>query len=201
MMLERERRMVFPLRGHVGQMRFLGIVERPKVHVFPVEPDGCLPFTGAEKPRAHEAGSAVASRLPLIVAVFLRRAVPEIAQPVIRRVAVDVVDVAARPDAVDVKPNKPVFAVLPPQQAYGSVALRQRDKSSLPPRDGKLIARDAVRKNAGVRVVMQNFFQVVLRDCRFGFSHIIAPYKQWFGMGADIAGNYIGPQLIIRRIR
>ena len=200
-MLERERRMVFPLRGHVGQMRFLGIIERPKVHVFPVMPNGSLPLSGPEIPSAHEAGSAVASRLALIVAVFLRRHVPEIAQPVVRRVAVDVVDIAARPDAVDVEPSKSVFAVLPPLQAYGAVALWQCDKASLPTCNRKLIARDAVRKNAGVGVVMQNLFQVVLRDYRFGFSHIIAPYKQWFGMWADVADNYIGPQLIIRGIR
>lgn len=201
MMLESKRRVILPLRPHVSVMRFFRGLERPKVHVFPVVPNGSLPLSGPEIPSAHESGSAVASRLPLVVAVLLRRNVPEIAQPVVRRVAVDVVDVAARPVAVDVKPSKPVFTVLPPQQAYGSVALRQRDKSSLPPRDGKLIARDTVRKNAGVGVVMQNFFQVVLRDCRFGFSHIIAPYKQWFGMGADVADNYIGPRLIIRGIR
>ena len=200
-MLESKRRVILPLRPHVSVMRFFRGIERPKVHVFPVMPNGSLPLSGPEIPSAHESGSAVASRLPLIVAVFLRRAVPEIAQPVVRRVAVDVVDIAARPDAVDVEPSKSVFAVLPPLQSYGAVALWQCDKASLPTRNRKLIARDAVRKNAGVGVVMQNFFQVVLRDYRFGFSHIIAPYKQWFGMWAGVADNYIGPQLIIRGIR
>lgn len=201
MMLESKRRVILPLCPHVSVMGFFRGLERPKVHVFPVMPNGGLPLSGAEKPSAHEAGSAVASRLALIVAVFLRRHVPEIAQPVVRRVAVDVVDIAARPDAVDVEPSKPVFAVLPPQQSYGAVALRQCNKPSLPTRDRHLIARDAVCENTGVWVVMQNLFQVVLRDCRFGFSHIIAPYKQWFGMGVSIAANYIGPQLIIRGVR
>ena len=199
--LESKRRVVLPLRPHVSVMGFFRGLECPKVHIFPIMPNRSLPLSGPEIPCAHEAGGAVASRLPLVVAVLLRRHVSQIAQPVVRRVAVDVVNVAARPDAVDVEPSKPVFAVLPPQQAYGAVSLRQRDKSSLPPSHRKLIARDTVCKNAGVRVVMQNFFQVVLRDCRFGFSHIIAPYKQWFGMGADVADNYIGPQLIIRGIR
>lgn len=201
MNLESKRRVVLPLCPHVSVMGFFRGLECPKVHVFPAMPNRSLPLSGAEKPSAHEAGSAVASRFPLVVAVFLRRYIPQIAQPVVRRVSVDVVNIPARPDTVDVKPSKPVFTVLPPQQAYGAVALRRRDKSGLPSSHRNLIARDAVCKNASVGVVMQNRFQVVLRDCRFSFSHIIAPYKQWFGMGADIADNYISPQLIIREIR
>lgn len=198
--LERERRMVFPLRGHVGQMCFLGIVERPEVHVFPVRPDGCLPFSGAEKPSAHESGSVVTSRLPLVVAVVLRSAVSKIAQTVVGGIAVYMVNVAARPNAVDIKPCKAMLSVLPARKADGSVSLRLCDKASLLTSDGKLVARHAVREDSSFWVVVQNLFQSVLRDNRSSISHVIAPLQRRFGQRIEGADNAFFPRLNIRGI-
>ena len=196
-MLERKGRMMLPLRLYKRIVGGLWGIERAEVEIFPVNPNAGLPFSGPKRARTHKARSTIASNFSLVPAVVLRRHVSEIAQPIVRRVAVDMVDIAARPDAVDIKPGKPVFAVVLAQQAYAAVALRHCNISRLSPSYRKLVARDAVCKNSCVGVVMQNFFQVVLRDCKFGFSHYIAPSKRRIGQGIGAGANCLFPRNII----
>lgn len=198
--LERKSRVVLPLCPHISFMGFFRGLECPKVNTLPVNLDLRLPFAGAKKPSAHEARSTVTPRLPLVVAVFLRSAVSKIAQTVVGGVAVYMVNVAARPNAVDIKPCKAMLSVLPARKTDGSVPLRIFDRASLLTGDRKLVARHAVREDSSFWVVVQNLFQSVLRDNRSSISHVIAPLQRRFGQRIEGADNAFFPRLNIRGI-
>jgi hypothetical protein len=44
---------------------------------------------------------------------------------------------------------------------------------------------------------MQKLFQAGLSQCISGFSHFVAPSKQWFGQRLVGVGSAVGPRSII----
>lgn len=192
--------MVFALRIHERFVRVFGAVKSAKVNIFAVNLNLGLPLAGAESPRAHKTGLAVRPNLSLVAGIIARGYVPKIRQPIVVSDAVDVVNIGGGPAAINVKPSKPVFAVLPALYADVAVSLGDRLKSCASASLRKLVSGDAVCENARIGVIMQNLFKHCLRQCNLGFSHFIAPSKQWFGQRITVAANFGNPRNIIQGI-
>lgn len=193
-MSKRKCRMVFPFGRHVGFVCFFGAVKRAEVDVSPFNLDLRLPLAGPEVPCSHQARSAVGPGFALVVAVVPRRNIAQIAKPVVVSDPVNMINVTARPDAMNVKPSEPVFAVLPAKKTDVAVSLRACDKPGPLPRDSVLIAGGDVRENARIGTVVQMLFQEFLCECSFALSHVIAPIKRWFGQGIVAAANCFNPR-------
>lgn len=196
-MLERKGWMMLPLRVHKRLVRCLWGAERPKVQVFPINLNASLPLTGTKCAGAHEAGIAVASDLALVPAVVLCRHVSQVGNAVVVSDTVDVVNVSCRPDAMNVKPGKPMLTVLSALDADVSVSLRHRHEACPRAFRRKLIAVDFVGESARFRVIVQKLFQQVLRECNVWLSHVIAPFKRRIGQGIDAGANCLFPRNII----
>lgn len=196
-MLERKVWMKLALSLHVGFMGFLWRVKRPEVLVFPINFDAGLPLAGAKRSCTHQARRAVASKFALILAVILRRNITQVCDAVVVGDAVDVVNIAARPDAMNVKPCQPMLTVLTAFDADVPVSLRHGHKPRTLPFLGKLIAVGPVSENPSIGVVVQKLFQQILRECSVGFSHVSAPSKRCIGQGIDAGANCLFPRNII----
>jgi hypothetical protein len=197
---QRSHWMMLSLSRDVCGMGFFGRGKGSEVDVSAINLDARLPLAFTKPPCAHQARSAVASRFSLVLAIFSGRDITKIDQAVVVCDAINVVNVSGRPDAVDVKPSKSVSAVLPPFKAYASVALRERNKSSFGSCFCKLVARNAIPKNARFRVVMQKVFKLRLGDSISGFSHVIAPSQRSIGQRIEGVTSTFFPRFNIEGI-
>ena len=181
MFLQRVHRMMLSLGRDVGCVGFFGAVKGSKVNCFALHFNAGLPFSRPKLPCADKTRSAVASDSSLVLAIFSGRNISQVCNPVVVTNPVNVVNVTFGPDTVDVKPSEPVGAILSPLNADASVSLRGCDEASFGSCFGKLVACDAIGKNARFGVVMQKVFKLGLGDSISGFSHVIAPSQRWIG--------------------
>ena len=180
-MLKRIHRVVFALRSNVCGMGFLGAVKCSEVNAPPIHFNLRLPLSRPKLPCPDQARFTIASYRPLVLAIFRGRNISQVCNSVVITNSVNVVNVAFGPSAVYVKPSEPMRAILPPFDAYASVALRGRNKACFGPCFGKLIARGAIGENARFGVIVQKLFKPFLGECMLGFSHVIAPFQRWIG--------------------
>ena len=196
-MLERKCRMMLPLRFYKRIVGGLWGVERAEVKVFSVNPNAGLPFPGPKRARTHKARSTVASNFSLVPAVVLCRHIPQVGDAVIVGNAVDVVDIAARPNTMLVEPYQTMLAVGFSFDAYLPISLWLRHKTRTLSFWSKLVAVNFVGENPRIGVVVQKLFQQILRQCSVGFSHVSAPSKRCIGQGIDAGANCLFPRNII----
>ena len=196
-MLECKGRMMLPLRLYKRIVGGLWGIERAEVEVFPVNPNAGLPFSGPKRARTHKARSTIASNFSLVPAVVLRRHIPQVGDAVIVGNAVDVVDIATRPNAMLVKPYQSMLSVGFSFNTYLPISLWLRHKTRTLSFLSKLIAVNFVGESPRIGVVVQKLFQQILRECSVWLSHGSAPSKRCIGQGIDAGANCLFPRNII----
>jgi len=197
--LERVRRMVHSLGFNVGRVRLFSSFERAKVQaafVCKVNPRLELALALSD---AHQTGKAVRPSLAPILRVPLIGYIAQVLNSVVRPFAVDMVDDAARPLAMSVKPSKSMRLSVLPHEPDAAVSCATCIPGNLPC-FRKPASAFAPRKNASFGIIMQQLFQECLHFYIVEFSHVIAPLQRRFGQRIEGADNAFFPRLNIRGI-
>lgn len=117
------KREVFDSRCDVCRMRFFCSSELAKLKATPINANSGAVLAMALMPRhTREAGAIVRSK-PAVLVVLLTRRFPQVANAVVRPIAVDVVNLSVRPFAVVQRPRKSVLANMPATEFDDPVAL------------------------------------------------------------------------------
>lgn len=167
------------------QVRSMGIFHRgeaAEMNNLPIEADSGAPFSIGSVPMSPNRSAFGAS--VLLIECVCRFS--QIAYSVIRRVAVYVVNVTDRPNAVNVKPREAVNLVLPIVDHHLDVAILVRASQNVTcahPAD-----RNPSRKKPCLWGVDEKLAQSIRAKIRF--SHAVVPFKRWFGQrpGSVLSG-------------
>lgn len=196
---QRSHWVMLPLSRDVCGMGFFGRGKGSEVDVSSINLNARLPLAFTKSFCTYQAGGAVTSGNPLVLAIFGSRHVSQVCNSVVVGDAIDVVNVASGPFAMNVEPRKTMLSVNAAFKANASVSLRLGDIPRPCPSLRKLIAADKPDENTRLRVVAQKLFQFLLGDYIFRFSHVIAPSQRCFGEGLAGAGNTFLPRFNIGR--
>ena len=93
-----------------GTRCIIGGVERAEMSLTPANRDASLESSSPE-PHAKKAELAVGARAAGILPVHGRRDIPQVDDPVVGAVAVNVVDIVRRPCAVHIQPRQPMSQI------------------------------------------------------------------------------------------
>lgn len=179
-MLERVPAMILALCQNICFVRFFRRYEGSKVDAFlsrKVDPRlELIPGGG----NAKKTGEVTRPRFSPVLSIFgvVRNA--QVGNSVVAADGVNVVHDTVRVFPVNVKPSKAVSDMGQAINANGIVAFLIYHPSAVP----SLCFSPSVYKpseDARFWVVMQNLFQSSLRQCKSGFSHVIAPFQRWIG--------------------
>jgi len=197
--LERVRRVVNSLGFNVSHVRFFSGFKSAEVQALSVcKANPRLEFSLAQS-NAHQAGNVVGPSLLPVLRVPLIGYIAQVLNSVVRPFAVDMVDDAARPFSMNVKPSKSMRLPVFPHEPDASVAFATCMPGNLPGLR-KPASAFAPRKNASFGIIMQQLFQECLHFYIVGFSHVIAPFQRRFGQRIEGADNAFFPRLNIRGI-
>lgn len=167
--------------GQIGGMGKLWGVEYAKVGELPSRHNACSPPV-ALLPDAKVSGSIVGLRVPLVLHIFGLRNIAKVDEPVIGRVAVDVVNDAARPASGHVHPRNPVREVNLPVNRHLNAPGRILVSDNVA-NESNLPYTLSSGKNTSLRIVMDKLAKAIC--CNIGLDHAFAPYKQWCGQRPD----------------
>lgn len=169
---------VQPLFGR--QVRCMSLFHRgepPQMNTLSIEADSGAPFFIGSIPMSSN-GSAFGTTVLLIEGV---RRFSQIAYSVVRGVTVYVVNVTARPNAVDVKPREAVDLILPIVDHHLDVAILVGAPQNVA--SAHLADRYPPRKKPCLRVIDEKLAQSIQAKTRF--IHAVVPFKRWFGKRPD----------------
>ena len=193
---ERKRRVVLPLCPHVSVMGFFCRYERTKMHPLPIGQRNPRLELFANNGNPQETRLAPGFSFPPVLSVDGKGGVAKIANSVVSPFAVDMVDDAAGPFSMNVKPSKSVRLPVFPHKPNAAIAFAACMPGDLPT-FRKPASAFAPRKNASFSIIMQQLFQECLHFCIVGLSHYVAPSKRFFGQGTGASGKCYFPRLNI----
>ena len=179
-MLKRVSPMILALCQNICFVRFFRRYEGSEVDAFlPRKVDPRLELIPGGG-NAKKTGEVTRPRFSPVLSIFgvVRNA--QVGDPVVVPDTVNVIHDGARMLPVDVKPSEAVSKMVQPLNSNNVVAFFVYHPSAVP----SLCFSPSVYKpseDACFGVVMQKLFQSSLRQCKSGFSHVIAPFQRWIG--------------------
>ncbi len=160
-------------------------IEQPDVYVVSVDLDTCPPFLQrALKVNSEKTAATAFLRTALVLQIERARHRSEVVNSVVGAHTIDVVEMFRRPDAVHIKPSKPVFvdfAAVDVDKAVSvflcasAPAFFRNPPASLSPRE-----------NTRLRVVVQQFVQTLRSQWDNVFAHAACPPDK--GVGSYLRG-------------
>lgn len=117
----------------------------------------------------------------LVARITQRRYVSKIRNSVVRSNAVDMVNLLIRPTTINVEPRKPMRWMALPVDSDANVSLVADCLCNC---SGKPLARPPAiqpSEQPGFWVVVEQLFELLLRQRRIKISHAVSPEKKWFG--------------------
>ena len=131
------------------------------------------------RPNAKQSRFVSLSGLSQVLTVLRKVSFAQICNAIVVNNTVDVVNQVIRPSSVNIEPRKPVRPTTIFAYTDFDVTVFVKSPSNRP--TSLCSSCGAPSKNARFRVVMQKLFQSSLRQCKSGFSHVIAPFQRWIG--------------------
>ena len=180
-------------------MGFFGRYERTKMDPLPIWQRNPRLELFADNANSQETRLVSGVSFPPVLSVDGKSGIAKIANSVVRPVAVDMVDDAARPFSMNVKPSKSVRLSFFPHETDASIAFATCIPGNLPS-FCKPTSVFTPSKNASFGIIVQQLFQECLHFCIVGVSHYIAPSKRFSGQGIGASGKCYFPRLNIMEI-
>ena len=178
--------MKFPFCLQVGLVRFFWRIVGSEIQLLSINSHGRHPpvvVGGYTKKTA----SIIRLSVPHILDVFLNRRLTQVPDPVVRAIAIDVVNKRGPSSCVD-KPNQMMGKNSIPKNIYLSVSLL--GPSGQCSCFGPTANVYPPNKDAGIWVVVKKFAQTFCG--KIGLSHAVVPYKQWFGQKPGSVSALVG---------
>ena len=199
MVLQNSRDVMFSLSLKIGLVRFFSGIKRAKMQALSVgQGYPRLKFV-AHSGDTEKTRRVVGPRSNPVLSVFLVGNNAQVGNSVVAADGVNVVHDTVRVFPVNAKPSKAVSDMGQAINANGIVAFLIYHPSAVP----SLCFSPSVYKpseDARFRVVMQKLFQSSLRQCKSGFSHVIAPSQRWIGQRIEGVTSTFFPRFNIEGV-